>query len=114
MKKIILFILLTLYAFSCAPIRSGTFTIASPDKDISIMGLKHKLVKKAATHTVSIPIFLFPWGTPPKDNEAMREILKEHDGDFLTNITVESKSEIILFFGSQKTIVTADVWKIVE
>ena len=114
MKKLIFALLVLLLAVSCAPIRSGTFTVASPDKDISIIGSKIELVQKAATATVTTPIFLIPLGTPPKDSDAMRQILEQYHGDFLTNVTVQSRSELFLFFGSQKTTVTADVWKVVS
>ncbi|MBK8167255.1 MAG: hypothetical protein IPK64_15040 [bacterium] len=96
---------------SCAPARSGTFTVASTTCGADALGAKYVLVKKNATAVDSKPIFLFQLGMP-RDYAAISKILKENNGDLLTNVRIYPQTTLFLFlFGSAKVTVSADVWR---
>lgn len=105
-------LLVPLVAAGCsAPVRSGTYTVASTKHGADVLGSEFVLVKKSATGSASTPIILVPFGFP-RDYEVMEKILEEHGGDILTNVKMTSSSTLFLFFGAYKLDVTCDVWKV--
>ncbi len=99
---------------SCAPIRSGTYTLASTTCGADVLGGKFILVAKNVTVTDTKPVFILPLGTP-RDYKAMDEILATNKGDLLTNVRITSKSNLVYLiaaFGVQKVTVSADVWRL--
>jgi len=109
-----LLILGSLMLSSCAPARSGVFTVASTKCGADVLGSKFVLVKKNVSADDSKVIFIFEFGTP-RDYKTMEKILAETGGDLLTNVRVTHQTKMVyllMVFGVDKVMVSADVWRI--
>lgn len=99
------------FAVGCAPVRSGTYTLASTSLGPDDLGGKFVLVEKGVTKTASNPIFIFQFGIP-RDYKVIEDILEEHNGDLLTNLNITTKSNLFLFIvGSNSVTIECDVWR---
>jgi len=96
-----------------APVRSGTYTLASTKHDASVLGSKFVLVEENAFGSASTPIIFFPFGFP-RDYLVMDEVLTRYDGDLLTDIKFTSKSTVFVAFGAFQLKMTCDVWKLAD
>lgn len=113
MNRLILAVLLVALVFAAgctAPIRSGVYSVASTSIGPEELGGQFVLVQKGAMASASTPIILFPVGFP-RDSELMEQVLSDHGGDLLTNVTLTSKVSVFIAFGSYKLDVVCDVWR---
>ena len=91
----------------------SAMTVLSTKHDAGILGSKMTLVKKNASITRSIPVFLVPIGTV-LDYESVENLLQQYDGDLVTNVTIKTRTTIVILFGSITVEVTGDVWKLAD
>lgn len=95
----------------CAPVRSGSYTLASTDLGAEDLGGEFVLVQKAATAQGATPVFFVPFSYP-RDYEIMAQMLEEHGGDLLTNVTFTSSVSLFLgLIGQIELDIQADVWR---
>lgn len=112
MKKLCI---LLLFLLSACTMDNGNYDIMAP-KNVSISNFYYPsvLVKKDAQETASLSVLamIIPFGRQPTIEDAMDNMLKKYNGDYLKNVKIEYKTfKLLIYYDYRSWTITADVMR---